>query len=71
MNADEFELEGSNVLFIGKILESFSEEKYLSNGSPDIMKTNPILFSVNDSGYYSVGANIGKAWDIGKTMIPQ
>lgn len=67
----EFELEGSNVLFIGKILESFSEEKYLSNGSPDITKTNPILFSVNDSGYYSVGTNIGKAWDIGKTMIPQ
>lgn len=62
----EFELEGSNVLFIGKILESFSEEKYLSNGLPDIKKIDPILLSVNDFNYYNIGTRIGKAWSIGK-----
>lgn len=62
----KFELEGSNVLFIGKILESFSEEKYLSNNLPDIKKIDPILLSLNDFNYYNVGTRIGKAWSVGK-----
>jgi hypothetical protein len=62
----ELDLEGSNVLFIGKVLESYTEEKYLANGLPDIKKINPILFSINDTNYYSIGNNIGKAWDVGK-----
>ena len=62
----EIELEGSNILFIGKVLESYSEEKYLTNGLPDIKKVDPILLSINDFHYYTVGNRIGKAWDVGK-----
>ncbi len=64
----ELELEGSNILFIGKVLESYSEEKYLSNGLPDIKKIDPILLSMNDFNYYNIGNRIGKAWDIGKKI---
>lgn len=64
----ELDLEGSNVLFIGKVLESYTEEKYLADGLPDIKKMNPILFSINDTNYYSIGDNIGKAWDVGKKL---
>lgn len=64
----ELELEGSNILFIGKVIESYSEEKYLTNDLPDIKKINPILLSVNDFNYYSVGDKIGKAWNIGKSL---
>jgi hypothetical protein len=53
-------------MFIGKILESFSEEKYLSNDLPDIKKIDPILLSLNDFNYYNVGTRIGKAWSVGK-----
>lgn len=64
----ELELEGSNVLFIGKVIESYSEEKYLSNDLPDIKKIDPILLSMNDFNYYNVGDKIGKAWDVGKKI---
>lgn len=64
----ELELEGSNILFIGKVMESYSEEKYLTDDLPDIKKINPILLSMNDFNYYKVGNKIGKAWDIGKSL---
>ena len=64
----EIELEGSNVLFIGRVIESYSEEKYLTNHLPDIKKINPILLSIYDFNYYSVGTKIGKAWDAGKSF---
>lgn len=64
----EFELEGSNILFIAKILESYAEEKYLSNNLPAIKKIDPILLSVNDFNYYNIGNKIGKAWSIGKEI---
>jgi flavin reductase (DIM6/NTAB) family NADH-FMN oxidoreductase RutF len=64
----ELELEGSNVLFIGKVIQSYSEEKYLTNGLPDLKKIDPILLSMNDFHYYCVGNEIGKAWDIGKSL---
>ena len=62
----ELELDGSNVLFIGKVIESYSEEKYLTNALPDIKKIDPILLSIYDYHYYNVGTKIGKAWDAGK-----
>lgn len=64
----ELELDGSNVFFIGKVIESYSEEKYLTDNLPDIKKINPILFSVNDFNYYGAGDKIGKAWNIGKSL---
>lgn len=67
----EIELEGSNILFIGKVLQSYSEKKYLSGELPDIKKIDPILLSTNDFNYYSVGNRIGKAWSIGKKQLPK
>ncbi len=64
----EIELEGSNILFIGRVLESYSSEKYLINGLPDIKKIDPILLSMNDFNYYDVGKRIGKAWRIGNEI---
>jgi len=64
----EIELEGSNILFIGRVIESYSEEKYLTNHLPNMKKINPILLSIYDFTYYSVGDKIGKAWDAGKSF---
>lgn len=64
----EIEMEGTNVAFIGRIVECYSEEKYLTNNLPDIKKIDPVLISINDFHYYSIGTQIGKAWNIGKSV---
>ena len=56
---------GSNEIFIGEIVEAYCDGKYLTNGLPDIAKIKPILFSMHDNTYWSVGKQLGKAWSIG------
>lgn len=57
---------GTNEVFIGEIIESYAEEKYLCNGTPDIEKVEPILFSMYDNNYWQMGQHLGRAWCIGK-----
>ena len=57
----------SNTLFIGQIMGTYTEEKYLTDGKPDIVKINPFTLSMPDNQYWMVGKNVGKAWGIGKS----
>jgi len=56
----------SNTLFIGEIIETYTEERYLTEGKPDIKKINPFTLTMPDNNYWKVGENAGKAWSIGK-----
>lgn len=52
--------------FIGEIVATYCEDKYMEDGTPDIRKLDPIIFSLGDNNYWNIGKNIGKAWSIGK-----
>lgn len=54
-------------IFIGEIVGAYSEDKFLTNGIPDVKKMNTIFFSMNDNQYWKIGENVGKAWSIGKS----
>ncbi len=56
--ADEF--------FIGEILGAYSDQRFLTNGKPDIKKMKPFTLTMPDNGYWSMGEFLGKAWSIGK-----
>ena len=56
----------SNTLFIGEIIETYTEERYLTDGKPDIKKINPFTLTMPDNNYWKVGENTGTAWSIGK-----
>ena len=56
----------TNYFFIGEIIASYTEEKYLTDGKPDIKKMNPLLLTMPDNSYWTVGEHVGKAWSIGK-----
>jgi len=56
---------GSNYLFIGEIVQSYSEDKYLTDGKPDIVKMDPLLLSMPDNNYWKVGEKAGTAWKDG------
>lgn len=52
--------------FIGEIVAAYSEERYLTDGLPDIKKMEPILFSMHDNNYWRIGEHLARAWNIGK-----
>jgi flavin reductase (DIM6/NTAB) family NADH-FMN oxidoreductase RutF len=53
-------------VFIGKIVQGYSEKKYLTKGLPDIKKMDPIIFSMHDYNYWAVGRHLGRAWSSGE-----
>ncbi|MBM4241590.1 MAG: flavin reductase family protein [Euryarchaeota archaeon] len=58
----------TNKLFIGEIVGAYTEERYLTDGKPDISKMNPLLLTMPDNNYWNVGEPVGKAWNIGKKL---
>jgi flavin reductase (DIM6/NTAB) family NADH-FMN oxidoreductase RutF len=58
----------SNTLFIGEIVEAFSEDQYITDGHPDVKKINPFTLTMPDNGYWAMGDNVGKAWSAGKKL---
>lgn len=57
-----------NTLYIGEPKEVFTEEKYMTDNMLDIKKVNPFTLTMPDNNYWSVGENLGKAWNIGKSL---
>jgi flavin reductase (DIM6/NTAB) family NADH-FMN oxidoreductase RutF len=58
-------------IYIGEIVESYTEKKYLKNGRPYIRKLDPILFSINSNNYFRVGRILGPAWKSGLKFKPK
>jgi flavin reductase (DIM6/NTAB) family NADH-FMN oxidoreductase RutF len=52
--------------FIGEIVGVYTEERYLTDGKPDIRKMKPFVLTMPDNAYWSIGEQVGKAWSIGK-----
>lgn len=59
---------GTNEIFIGEIVETYTEDTFLTDGLPDIHKLKPIVFSMHDNNYWKVGEHLGTAWTIGKSF---
>jgi flavin reductase (DIM6/NTAB) family NADH-FMN oxidoreductase RutF len=58
----------TNSLFIGEIVGAYSEERYLTEGKPDIKKISPFTLTMPDNNYWKIGGNAGKAWSVGKNF---
>jgi flavin reductase (DIM6/NTAB) family NADH-FMN oxidoreductase RutF len=53
-------------VFMGKIADTYCEERYLTDGKVDLAKVQPILFSMLDVHYWKLGEPFARAWSIGK-----
>ena len=60
-----------NELFIGEIVAAYSDERYLTNGLPDMRKIAPLILSMPEKKYLALGAEVGPAWEMGKKLIPK
>ena len=61
----------TNSFFIGEIVGIFSEERFLTEGKPDVKKVNPFLLTMPDNRFWSIGDCVGKAWNAGSVLRDQ
>ena len=58
----------ANDLFIGEIVAAYADEDCLTDGRPDILKINPLVLTMPDNNYWTVGNHAGRAWSAGKKL---
>lgn len=58
----------TNYFFIGEIINIYSEERFLTEGKPDVKKINPFLLTMPDNRYWSIGECAGNAWKEGNAV---
>jgi flavin reductase (DIM6/NTAB) family NADH-FMN oxidoreductase RutF len=58
----------TNTFYIGEIIASYCDEKCMTDGKPDIKRMNPLLLTMPDNRYWTVGEYAGDAWSIGKKL---
>ncbi len=57
---------GSSEIFIGDIVGTYTEERFLTDGKLDFRKMKPLILSQPDTCYWNLGQTVGKAWNRGK-----
>ena len=62
---------GTHEVFIGDIVSTYCDDAVLTDGEPDFKKIDPILFTMHDQGYWTIGERIATAWDVGKELQKQ
>ncbi len=55
----------TNYFFIAEIVNIYTEERFLTDGKPDVKKINPFVLTMPDNRFWSIGECIGKAWHEG------
>ncbi len=58
----------TNTFFIAEIIDIYSEDRFLTEGKPDVKKINSFLLTMPDNRFWSIGECVGKAWNAGKTV---
>ena len=55
-------------VFVGEIVQTYSDENILTDGVPDYSKVRPILFTMDDRGYWKLGQRFADAWSTGRNL---
>ena len=56
----------SHILFVGEIMQSYVNEDCLTDGKPDALKIDPLIYSTGNQQYHRLGEAVGRAFSIGK-----
>lgn len=55
-------------IFVGEIVETYCDERCVTDGVVDFSKVQPILFVMNDKSYWKLGERLARAWHVGKEL---
>jgi flavin reductase (DIM6/NTAB) family NADH-FMN oxidoreductase RutF len=58
-------------LFIGEIIEIYSDEKYIKDKEPDVSKLDTFIFMMPGGPYRKMGDYIAEAYEVGTSYKPK
>lgn len=62
---------GTHTQFIGEIVDVKADEAVLGDKDhPDIARVRPLIYDPAQGNYHGVGASVGKAYGIGRVLLP-
>ncbi|UJX42947.1 flavin reductase family protein [Desulfovibrio sp. JY] len=57
-----------HTFFIGEIKAGWADGEILTNGKPDVAKYKPLLLTMPDNRYWTLGDHVADAWSAGKAL---
>jgi flavin reductase (DIM6/NTAB) family NADH-FMN oxidoreductase RutF len=58
-----------HAVFVGEVVRTWADEEVLTDqGKVDPAKVRPLLFDMNTTSYYGLGALLGGCWNVGKKL---
>lgn len=57
-----------HTFFIGEIVAGWADGAILTDGRPDVTKYNPLLLTMPDNRYWTLGEHVADAWSAGKAL---
>lgn len=58
-------------LFIGEIIEIYSDEKYITDKKPDVKKFDSFIFVMPNGPYRKIGDYLAEAYEVGTSYKPK
>lgn len=55
-------------IFIGEIVQTWADEKVLSDGKIDLARVDPLLFDFSSVYYWRLGEKLAPCWNVGKQL---
>lgn len=57
-------------LFIGEIAGAYADDRVIRDGKPDFPGIDPLILTMPDNRYWTLGRHAGDAWSAGKKLKP-
>jgi flavin reductase (DIM6/NTAB) family NADH-FMN oxidoreductase RutF len=58
-------------IFLGELVQTYADDKVLTNGKIDVSKLRPLLFDMASVKYWRLGVAVGNCWNVGKSLKRQ
>ena len=58
----------TNNFYLGEVVATYTEDRYLTDGKPDIEKMKPFVLTMTDNRYWRIGEFLENAWSCGKQL---
>jgi flavin reductase (DIM6/NTAB) family NADH-FMN oxidoreductase RutF len=58
----------THILFMGEVVSAYTDERFLTEGKPDMHKMRPFMFIRPEGTYWTLGEKVGEAYQIGKQL---
>ncbi|MEW5910269.1 MAG: flavin reductase family protein [Thermodesulfobacteriota bacterium] len=55
-------------IFIGELIQTYTDDTVMTDGKIDIGKLKPLLFDMASVKYWSLGPAVGNCWSAGKSL---